>query len=73
MDIKSFWSSKMNWLGLATICLGLLEMSQYVSFVSSNPVIMSGIGFAIVILRTYFVKTTVAGPVASITGPSIEK
>jgi hypothetical protein len=63
---KNFFKSKLNWVGFCMILLGLLEMFQYTSVVRDNPVIMEGIGFLIIILRTYFVKRPVDGPVASV-------
>lgn len=63
---KSFWKSKLNWVGICMMGLGLLEMLQYTSVVRDNPVIMEGIGFLIIVLRTYFVKRPVDGPIKSI-------
>jgi hypothetical protein len=67
--VKKFLNSKINWVGFGLILEGLLESAQYSTFIKEHPVWLSGVGFALVIIRTYWTRKSVAGPIKSYLPP----
>jgi len=66
---KKFLASKINWIGFGLILEGLLEAAQYSTWIKEHPVWLSLIGTAIVVMRTYWTKRLVAGPIKSYLPP----
>jgi len=49
---KPFYLSKMNWLGVLTALLGVLEALQQTDLLQQHPSILVWLGAAIVVLRS---------------------
>ena len=64
--MKGFFASKLNWLGLLTLLLGLLQALQGAPLIQEHPIIaaalVSVIGFITVVLRTFATNTEIKNP-----------
>ena len=52
--LKSFFSSKLNWLGVIQVLMGSLELASNIQHPSYQGIINLVIGILTIILRTFF-------------------
>ena len=54
MPLKAFFSSKLNWLGMIQVAIGVLQLASNIQHITVQTLILLVSGALTIILRTFF-------------------